>query len=165
MKNQLIRDRYAALTVLSQRVLPSATAIHKVSALLGTRFKLPYDATEVARKTIIADHPTPEGWEKESLPPTIAEARQRAIDALMEEATPVRKIPDTLRLTSADLPKVLKREGGESNTEGLAQIVVLLGTLYVPSSDERALNAAAEGEEPDEAPPEIPVDDFAPLEA
>jgi hypothetical protein len=165
MKNRLIRERYSALTVLSQRVLPSKTAINKVTALIATRFQQPYQATEAGRKKVIEDHPTPPEWDKDHLPPAIAEARQSAIDLFLEERTPVRKIPDTLRLTDADLPRALKRENGDANVEGLAQIIVMLGSLYVPGADELALRAGVDGEEPDEPAPALPDDDFAPAAA
>lgn len=164
MKNQTIRDRYAALSALAQRVLPTTLALNKVSALLATRFHRPYHATEVARKQAIADHPTPEGWEHTHLPPAVADARQRAIDELMAQATPVKAIPDRMRLTETDLPRALRREGGDANVQGLAEIIVMLGSLYVPSAEERALDEATDVEEPDEPAPAAPIDDFAPIE-
>lgn len=148
MKNQTIRDRYAALTILAQRVLPSPKGINKVATLIATRFQRPYEATEIARKNVIAEHPVPEGWDKDHLPTAVAEARQQAMDALMAESTPVKKIPDHMRLGSEDLPKALKRDGGESNVEGLAQIIVMLGSLYRPdASDEDTDDASGEEEE------------------
>lgn len=160
MKNQTIRERYQALNALAQRVLPSATAITKVSALLDTRFRAPYEATETARKMVIAQYPLPADYEGENVPMAIAEQRQLAIDAMLEQSTPVKKIPDRLRLTSADLPKVLKREGGEGNAESLAQIIVMLGSLYVRSGEE-VFQDDSQGEEPDELAP-APIDAFAP---
>lgn len=149
MQNRLIRQRYAALVTLSRRVLPSPTAVHKVSALIATRFQRPYEGTEAGLKQLIADHPTPDGWEGDGLPPQVAEARQRDLDALLDCDTPVGKIAPRLLLTADDLPKVLKREGGEDNTAQLAEIVVMLGSLYKPSEAELALRENAdEGEEP-----------------
>lgn len=153
MKNRIIRDRYAALVALSRRVLPSPTAVNKVSALIETRFRRAYDATEAGRKKIIEDYPTPAGWEADTLPPAVAEARQREADKMLDLDTPVGKVPGRLRLTQADLPKPLKREGGEDNTAQLAEIVVMLGSLYVPGDDELALRAPdgdADEQEPDE---------------
>lgn len=147
MKNRVIRERYAALVALSQRVLPSPTAVHKVSALIATRFQRPYEGTEASRKAIILQHPTPEGWEGQELPPAIAEARQAALDEMLEQDTPVGKIPPLLRLSAADLPKAVKREGGDDNTAQLAQIVVLLGGLYVPGEAELALRVPLPGED------------------
>lgn len=150
MKNRLIRERYSALVALSRRVLPSPTAVNKVSALIATRFQRPYDATELSRKAAIEHNPTPEGWEGEGLPPAVAEARQKAVDALLDEDTPVGKISPRLLLTAADLPKVLKRDGGEGNVEGLAEIKVMLGSLYQPDAEELALRLQddEDGEEP-----------------
>lgn len=149
MKNRVLRERYAALLMLSRRVLPSPTAVNKVCALLETRFRRAYEATEASRKKIIADVPTPPGWEGEALPPLVAEARQEKLDALMELDTPVGKVPDRLRLRADDLPKPLKREGGETNVEGLAEIKLMLGGLYVLGDDELALRESdsAEGEQ------------------
>lgn len=149
MKNQTIRNRYAGLVMLSQRVLPTK-GINKVATLIATRFQRPYDATELARKNIIAQYPLPDGWDKDHLPPAVAEARQKAMDALMEESTPVKKVPDHLRLRSSDLPHVLRREGGESNVEGLAEILVFLGSLYVPDESDAAEDAADTGGEEEE---------------
>lgn len=150
MKNRLIRERYAALIVLSRRVLPSPTAVHKVSALIATRFQRPYEGTEAGLKKLIADHPTPDGWAGDGLPPFVAEARQRELDALLDLDTPVGKIAPRLLLTVDDLPKPLKREGGEDNVAQLAEIVVMLGSLYRLSEAELALRENADdGEEPE----------------
>lgn len=166
MKNQLIRNRYTALVALSQRVLPSPSAVNKVATLLVTRFEAPYRATETARKGVLARHPVPDSWDKPGLPEAVAQARQAEMDRLMEESTPVRAIPDALRLTMADLPRRLEREGGEKNVEGLAEIRVLLGSLYVPSAEERRVMAdASDGEEPDELPPAAPLGDDGLAEA
>lgn len=141
MKNKVIRNRFAALSLLSDRVLPTEIAVNKVSVLLRTRFHDAYEATEIGRKSILRDHPLPEGWDKEQLPAAIAEARQMAVDRLMERGQPIKKIPDTLRLTSADMPRVLKtKEDGERNVAGLAGIKVALGGLYKWSDEELGLD-------------------------
>jgi hypothetical protein len=154
MKNQVIRERYAALTMLGGRILPSPTAINKVTTLLR-RFKSPYEATEAGRKSVIETVPLPDGWDKDTLPLEVAEQRQKAMDEYMEQDQPVKKIPEQLRLTMADMPKVLKRDGGESNVEGIAGIIVALGPLFVRSEEEKKLDVATEGfEEDEEAPAE-----------
>lgn len=152
MKHETIREKYGALSILSQRVLPSKTSENKFANLLH-RFTKPYKITEQHRKKAITDHPTPEGWEEARLPHAVSEARQRAVDEYMELSSPIGKIPDTLRLTNADLPQKLKREGGESNVEGLASLRVLLGSLYVPDEEYRMMNESTDGEESDEAEP------------
>jgi hypothetical protein len=150
MRNQDIRDRFVALTALSQRVLPSRTATNKVATLLATRFKEPWDEIERQRKHILfIDHPLPADYEGENddLPAALREARQVAVDTLMAESTPVRRVPDRLRLTADDMPKALKGENGEVNAEGLASIRVMLGSLYVLSDDERELDEQLDGTE------------------
>jgi hypothetical protein len=171
MKNQAIRDKYAALTILSQRALPSKTAINKVATLL-TRFQPPYEVTETARKIALNSFPLPDGFEgvgEHEIPLAIREARTTAVEALMEESQSVKKIPTAMRLTSADMPKVLKREKGEDNAVMLAQIRRMLGTLYLPAVDE-VIADNEEGEEPDElqltaAASDAPADEFAPAHA
>lgn len=150
MKNSTIRERYAAIANLSNRVLPSPTAINKVAFLLA-RFKPLYEVTEEGRNKLIQQYPVPADWDNPVLPAAIAEARQKAMDELMAAGQPVKKVPEQLRITEADLPKALKREGGESNAEGLAGIIAMLGSLYQPSKEALALNVQTEGEEPDEA--------------
>lgn len=152
MKNRLIRERYAALTVMAQRALPSATAVNKVTALITTRFRDPYCSTEDARKVILRDdYPLPDGFDGERLPVWIAEARQQAVDDLMEQSTPVRRVPDRLRLGPEDMPKALKGEEGWRNAESVADIIVNLGSLYVPGTDEKALREdVGDDLEPDE---------------
>lgn len=155
MKNSTIRERYAALTVLSQRVLPSRTAVNKVVALLTTRFEQPFRATELQRKQIIAQHPVPAGWDRPALPHDVAEARERSVEEMLACSIPVRAVPESLRLTAADLPVALKGEGGESNVAELASIVLALGSLYRMGDDEAKLRASDPdaGEEPDDTAP------------
>ena len=133
MKNRVIRDRYAALKVLAERVLPATTAINKVDALLR-RFEGPYKSTEKGRQKVINDNPVPSTWERDSLPLAISEARNVAMETLLDEDTFVESVPDHLRLTDADLPHVLKREGGADNVMGLAAIRRSLGGLYKPTT-------------------------------
>jgi hypothetical protein len=161
VKNRTVRNHYQALAMLAQRVLPSEGAINKVSVLLATRYEAAWQATEIGRKKIVTDIPVPDGWSSENLPEGVAAARQTSMDKFLEESTPIRKIPDRLRLTKADLPKVLQRKDGEDNVAGLAQIKVLLGTLYMKSDDEID-NTPANEFEPDELPVK---DDFAPAVA
>ena len=155
MKNQTIRDRYAALTVLSQRTLPTK-AMNKVAVLLRTRFQAPFEATEELRKQVLRQHPVPEGWDKPTLPEDVAQRRQDAMDEAMALSTPVRKVPDTLRLTGADMPQPLKADDG-ANVAGLAQIKVMLGSLYDWSAEERELLDGGTGDElePDDEPREL----------
>src|SRR6266568_420540 len=100
---------------MSQRVLPSPTSIDKVTVLLSTRFQTPYEATELGRKKVINDDPVADDYDKTALPQGIAERRQRAMDEYMEKEQGIRKIPDSLRLTMGDMPKILKRDDGEEN--------------------------------------------------
>lgn len=151
MRNSIIRTRYAGLTLLTQRVLPSPTAVNKVSTLLATRFGPAYDATERSRKQILfVNHPLPPGYDEQIVPMGIAEQRQAAVDELMQQSTPVRKIADPLRLTAADMPRVLSRENGEDNAFGVAEIRVLLGSLYLRTSEELAIDERLEGDEGDD---------------
>jgi len=160
MRNQVIRDRFAALTVLSQRALPSSTAQNKVDSLLA-RYEIPYNVTEKRKKLVIATSPVPETWDRDTLPMPIAEARQAAMDAMLEESQPVKKIPEHLRLTAADMPIALKGEKGADNVAGNAQIKRLLGSLYKPTTPEELQFAAPDekdaGEETDDdyTPPVI----------
>lgn len=149
MKNQSIRDKYSALSMLASRTLPSPTAINKVTYLL-TKFQKAFDATETARKKVIANCPLPEGHEGDRLPVAIAEARQAAMDRQMELHTPVGKVADTMRLTADDMPKVLKGDEGWRNAEALPAIKRMLGGLYVRRGDE--IVPEVEGEEIDDAP-------------
>ena len=152
MRNQTIRDRFAALTVLSQRVLPGTTAIAKVEALLR-RFGPAYEVTEKRRKQVIQEFPVPETWERVELPAAIAEKRTVAMDRAMEEAQFIKKVSEHLRLTDADMPVTLKREGGSDNVAGLAHVKRLLGSLYKPTTPEEqrlAEDTAGEEEEGEE---------------
>jgi hypothetical protein len=166
MKNQAIRDKYAALTVMSQRILPSASAINKVSTLITTRFEQPYQSTERSRKQALESIPVPPGFEgdESDMPLTIREARTKAVEELLQQSQPIRKIPELLRLTAADMPKPLKRDGGEDNAAGVAMIRVMLGSLYKRGADE-IIADTDEGEEVDgdDTPVVAPVvDEFAP---
>lgn len=142
---------------MAARVLPSETAMNKVSTLITSRFAAAYEGTEMVRKQIIAKYPVPEGWASENPPEGITAQRDQEWDDYLTLATSIRKIPDRLRITKADLPKVLQRKDGEDNVAGLAQIKVLLGSLYVREGDELD---DTQGEEPDELPAK---DDFAPV--
>lgn len=155
MRNQSIRDKYAALSALAQRALPGTNAISRIDSLLK-RFEIPYNATEKAKKKIIADHPVPETWEREGLPLPIAEVRQLEMDAMLEESQNIKKIPEHMRLTDADMPIALKRESGSDNIIGLAQIKRMLGSLYKPTTEEekKFVTAAAEADKSDELEPD-----------
>lgn len=162
MKNRLITERYAALAELSKRTLASTTAINKVETLLR-RYKTAYDAIQRAINDVIEANPAPETWTRDDLPAALAETRKWAVEAILDDTTPIAKVPDFLRLTDADVPKILKKDGGEDNVRGLSGIKVSLGGLYIPTTDEekKFAGAVSEGEEPDEyvAPP---VDERAP---
>lgn len=156
MKNRAIVKRYTALSALSGRALPSKAAVNKVATLLRGRFSVPHETIELARKMVIRQHPLPEGWEGERQPAAVQEARALAIDALMEESQPVKKIPDHLRLTPDDMPRALKgdEKREEPNDRGVASIIDLLGSLYVPGTEieeDAALEESEKGAvEPDD---------------
>lgn len=151
MKNRVIRDRYAALTILSQRTLPSSSAINKVTSLLTSRFKPGNDVIERRIRDMYAAHPMPEDDASSVLPIALAETRSRAIEGVLDESQPIRKIPDHMRLTAADMPKALQGADGWKNQDELASIRVLLGSLYLWGPDEKLADSET-GEEPDEAP-------------
>lgn len=160
MRNQLIRDRYAALTILGQRHLPSTPAVNKVTMLLS-RFEPAYLATERARKKIIADHKLPDDHDGAALPLALNETRTRAIDALMDEGQPIRLIPERMRLTFDDLPRSMKGDDGWKNAEGVAHLANALGSLYVRSTEQLALDTPSAELEPDETAPSPPTDPMA----
>lgn len=159
MKIERIREQHQALTAIAQRTLPTPTAINKVHFLLSDRFQRPFEATETGRNAVIALHPLPEDHEGDSAPLAILEARMAAINAYMQEDLPIRKIPDHMRLRSADLPKALKGDDGWKNADGLAQIRRMLGSLYVREGDELVTEQPEgfEGDEPAEAGPVDPM--------
>jgi hypothetical protein len=98
------------------------------------------------------DLPLPTDADGDRLPVGLAEARTLAVENMLNLDTPVRRIPDTLRLTEADMPKTLKGDGGWKNAEGVAEIIVNLGSLYVLSDEERKLRSSVGKElEPDDA--------------
>jgi hypothetical protein len=143
MKNALIRERATALAQMADRVLPSKTSVNKVATLLATRFKAALQDLEAQRLALVVQaHPFDGDGE---LPPAIKEARELAFAALMEQSTPVRKVPDSLRLTADDMPRALASD--ESNGAGVAALRVMLGTLYVTSNEEKSIDEATEGEE------------------
>lgn len=148
MKIDVIRKRYAGLLGLAGRALPSGSSESKVHFLLSDRFEKPYLASEKRRKAIIAELPAPEGTT--TLTESLSEARQQAVDQLMDEDIPIRKIPDHMRLRASDLPKPLKGETGWKNAEGLAEIRSLLGSLYIREGED-IVKDVPEGFEDDEA--------------
>jgi hypothetical protein len=148
MKNRIIRDRFAALTVLSQRTLPSSTAINKVTQLLTSRFKPANEVIDRRIRESWADFPAADDADKLSI--KVAEARSAAVEAILDESQPIKKIPEHMRLTAADMPKPLKGDDGWKNADELANIRVMLGSLYKLGSDEQ-LEDNEQGEELDTA--------------
>jgi hypothetical protein len=159
MKNRIIRERFGALTALSQRSLPSSTAISKTTALLTSRFKPANEVIDRRIKDVYAEFPLPDGDEATALPIALAEKRQRAIDAILDESQPIRKIPDHMRLTAADMPKALTGTDGWKNNDELASIRVLLGSLYAWGADEKL----ADNEQGEELDGDAGIEHAAPL--
>lgn len=148
MKNRIIRERFAALTVLSQRTLPSSSAYNKVTALLTSRFKPGNEAIDRRIRDVYAQHPVADE-NATTLPIALAEARSRAIQAVFDESQSIKKIPDHMRLTAADMPMPLKGDDGWKNADEKASIRVMLGSLYAWGDDERIADNEA-GEEGDD---------------
>lgn len=136
MKNRTIRDRYLALATLSRRTLPGATAVNKVSVLLG-RYGPAFQATERSLEACYVQHPAPDDMEPgDKLPEWLAERRVAFNSEVLEQSQSIKKVPDQLLLTSADMPRALSGEDGAKNAAGLAEIRHMLGGLYKPSGDE-----------------------------
>jgi hypothetical protein len=150
VKIRYIRERHAGLALMQGRALPSPTAENKVSFLLADRFQRQYEVSEQRRKKLITiDHPCPE----DELPVAIAEARDKAWEAILDEDLPIKKIPEHMRLTKEDMPKAMKGEEGWKNGAGIAEIRRLLGPLYKKTGDEVTEGADTTELEPDELPP------------
>lgn len=150
MKIRLIVDRTDALQAIAARALPSATAENKVSFLLQERFQRQYKVVQNRKMAdVITAFPAPEGVSENALPSNLAESRQIAWEKILDEELPIKKIPEHMRLTSADMPKVLKGDDGWKNGVGIAALRRMLGSLYKPTGAE-VIEDKEVGDEPDE---------------
>ena len=128
--NREVLRIHAALTALSQRRLADAKSRKKVVTLLRRYFEIPQRIVEDLRKQIIEENPSPESWESESLPVSVAEKRMVEIEDMLAQTQTLDAIPDSLLLTEADMPKPIKGELGDQNEFALADIQHKLGFLY-----------------------------------
>lgn len=150
MKIRKIVDHASALQTMAARALPSSTAENKVSFLLQERFQRPNDVVQKRKmEDVIKAFPAPEGVSENALPSNLAESRQIAWEKILDEDLPIRRIPEHMRLTSADLPKILKGDDGWKNGVGLAALRKMLGSLYKLTGAE-IIEDKEVGEEPDE---------------
>lgn len=129
--NKDIRTKHTVLAVLSQRTLPTLGADLKVAGLLKTRYVPAYQVTEAAREKLLADIPDSSSADQ------LVERDRRWRVEVLNATQDIADVPDTLKLTEADLPTpVLDKEGHETersaaNRQGVADLVVALGTLFV----------------------------------
>ena len=123
--NKTILVQCAALLTLSVRTLPTLTSDLKVVALLRRYYQSPSAVIEGARDALRKR--LPEGWLSDALPPDLAQEWT----AFLAQTQDLPEIPDTLRLTADDLPKALKTGIGDANRQGVADLIVALGDLFV----------------------------------
>lgn len=125
----------AGLVALSQRRLDTRETMKKILALFRRIERFVKDVEKLQR-AIFEEHPIPEGWEGESLPVAVNEARTLALASFHAETIEIKRIPDHLRITDADLPKLMKGEEGDRNRRGETFIAYQLGWLYTGNDDE-----------------------------
>lgn len=124
--NTVIRRKHAALQLLSSRTLPTLGSDLKVAALLKRYYGPPFAVTDQAAEKLRLR--VPPMWSRPDLPPDLAREWQTAVLTQTQE---VPDVPDSLKITEKDLPLTLKSENGELNRQGVADIIVALGDLYV----------------------------------
>src|SRR3990167_10912497 len=123
--NKTILVQHAALLVLSGRTLPTLASDLKVVALLKRYYRTPVSIIEGVRESL--KKRLPEGWTSNEFPSDLAAEWL----AFLDQTQDLPEIPDTLRLTADDLPKALKTGLGDANRQGVADLVVALGDLFV----------------------------------
>lgn len=129
--NKAIRAKHAALTILSGRTLPTLNSDLKISGLLKTRYATAFQVTETGREKLAKE--VPDDWTSDQFPPDLARRWQTEV---MEATQEVPDVPDSLKLTRDDLPKPVLKDGVETersaaNRQGIADIIVALGDLFV----------------------------------
>lgn len=148
--NRVIQDIRNALTALSQRRLETRESVKKVVRLLREHFDGPWKIYSDLQNNIIAEHPVPEGWESESLPVGVMEARQREINALLEDTQDIPEIPKELLIQDKDLPKLIKGEMGDANQSGVGDIIHKLHFVYGGWPEQEEVKDGQDGGEPAE---------------
>lgn len=150
VENEIIRDVYGALTVLSQKRLAERENEDRVTALLR-RFRKAKKEIDRLHAEIIKRHPSPDGWEERQLPVTIVEARQHEYNDLMAKTQELRDIPTNLYITEKDMPKLMKGEAGDENRMAVAAIQDGLHFLYKTQfDDEEPVVDGKDGTSPEE---------------
>jgi len=134
LTNRQIRQIHTALAMLSARTLGSIKNELRVAKLRREYFAAPFEVTEDVRKKIIAANPVPDDADQDaSMPVSVAEARHRAIEEMLDATQEIRDVPPHLILSEADMPVTLK--SNPENRAGIADIIASLDFLY-PLTDE-----------------------------
>ncbi len=145
--NRIIQEIRNALTALSQRRLETRESTKKVVRLLREHFDDAWKIFSDLQNGIIAEHPVPEGWESESLPVGVMEARQKEINELLEDTQDIPEIPKDLMIQDKDLPKLIKGEMGDANQSGVGDIIHKLHFVYGGWPEQEKVKDGEDGSE------------------
>ena len=122
--NKVIIHQHAAITLLTQRTLPTLTADLKAVALIKRFYRTPVEVIEGTRDAL--KKRLPEGWASNEFPADLA----KEWTAFLGQSQEMPEIPTDLLFTKDDMPKALKTGLGEANRQGVADIILALGDLY-----------------------------------
>lgn len=132
-----IEYQYGALDALSQRALPTEGSEDKVFTLLRRHYEDAHQIFMKRRTKAIEANPVPADHDDAEMPAVVRQAREQAIQRLLDSTHDIPEVPAGLILTPADMPRRdIKGEAGQLNKMSLAQIKHRLGFLY-PLADER----------------------------
>jgi hypothetical protein len=132
-----IEYQYGALDALSARALPNEASEDKVFTLLRRHYEDAHQIFMKRRNKAIEAHPVPKGHDDAEMPAAVRQARELAIQRLLDSTHDIPEVPASLILKPADMPRRdIKGEAGQLNKMSLAQIKHRLGFLY-PLADER----------------------------
>ena len=123
--NKTILTQHAAITVLTQRTLPTLTADLKAVALIKRFYRTPVEVIEGTREALRKR--LPEGWASNEFPADLASEWT----AFLGQSREMPAIPADLLFTKDDMPKALKTGLGEANRQGVADLILALGDLFV----------------------------------
>lgn len=134
ISNRRIRRMYQAVNAMAGRILPSRDTEKKVFTVLRKHLNAPYEITEDLIRKAREANPAPDDLDASQLPVAIMEARQREIDAILDDEQELRDVPPHLRFEEKDLPRSFKAH--EDNAAGVADIVANLDFLFPIADDD-----------------------------